>query len=111
MSLADRAAGLQLLRLSLDRDGVDVRLEASFAMAGTSICIVDDTGRIVREVKVASEPEALLKVLGNPIYRFKRIGLEAGPLSQWLFSALAEAELPVVCVETRTAFQRQRTDY
>jgi hypothetical protein len=67
----------------------------------TSICIVDDTGRIVREVKVASEPEALLKVLGNPIYRFQRIGLEAGPLSQWLFSALAEAELPVVCVETR----------
>ncbi len=47
----------------------------------TSICIVDDTGRIVWEVKVASEPEALLKVLGNPIYRFKRIGLEAGPLS------------------------------
>jgi transposase len=67
----------------------------------TSICIVDDAGRIVREVKVVSEPEALLKVLGNPGYRFKRIGLEAGPLSQWLFSALAEAGLPVVCVETR----------
>jgi transposase len=67
----------------------------------TSICIVDDTGRIVKEVKVASEPAALLKVLGNPTYRFKRIGLEAGPLSQWLFSALAEAELPVICVETR----------
>src|SRR5258706_134047 len=67
----------------------------------TSICIVDDTGRIVREVKVASEPEALLQVLGNPIYRFKRIGLEAGPLSQWLFSALAEAGLPVICVVTR----------
>src|ERR1700751_1980967 len=67
----------------------------------TSICIVDDTGRIVKEVKVASEPEALLKVLGKPAYRFKRIGLEAGPLSQWLFSALAEAGLPVICVETR----------
>jgi transposase len=67
----------------------------------TSICIVEDTGRIVREVKVASEPEALLKALRNPAYRFKRIGLEAGPLSQWLFSALAEAELSVVCVETR----------
>ena len=66
----------------------------------TSICIVDDTGRIVRKV-VASEPEALLKVLGNPTYHFKRIGLEAGPLSQWLFSALAGAELPVICVETR----------
>ena len=68
----------------------------------TSVCIVDDTGKIVREVKVASEPEALLAVLKNPAYHFKRIGLEAGGLlSQWLFSALAEAELPVVCVETR----------
>jgi len=67
----------------------------------TSVCIVDDTGRIVREVKVASEPEALLTVLRNPAYHFKRIGLEAGPLSQWLYSALAEAGLPAVCVETR----------
>src|SRR5438046_3410898 len=67
----------------------------------TSVCIVDDTGKIVREVKVASEPNASLAVLKNPAYHFKRIGLEAGPLSQWLFSALAEAELPVVCVETR----------
>ena len=69
----------------------------------TSVCIVDDTGKIVREVKVASEPNALLAVLKNPAYHFKRIGLEAGPLSQRLCSALAEAELPVVCVETRHA--------
>ena len=67
----------------------------------TSVCIVDDTGKIVREVKVASEPDALLPVLTNPAYHFKRIGLEAGPLSQWLFSALAEAGLPAICVETR----------
>jgi transposase len=67
----------------------------------TSVCIVDDTGRIAREVKVASEPEALLQVLRTAAYHFKRIGLEAGPLSQWLFSALAEADLPVICVETR----------
>jgi transposase len=67
----------------------------------TSVCVVDETGRIVREVKVASEPEALLAVLKKPAYHFKRIGLEAGPLSQWLFCAVAEAELPVVCVETR----------
>jgi transposase len=67
----------------------------------TSICIVDDTGKIVREVKVASEPDALLQVLKNSAYRFKRIGLEAGPLSQWLYSAFAEANLPVICVETR----------
>ena len=67
----------------------------------TSVCIVDDTGRIVCEAKVASEPEALLAALKNRAYHFKRIGLEAGPLSQWLFSALAEAGLPVICVETR----------
>ena len=67
----------------------------------TSISIVDDTGQIVREVKVASEPDALLQVLKNSGYRFKRIGLEAGPLSQWLYSAFAEANLPVICVETR----------
>jgi transposase len=67
----------------------------------TSICIVDDTGKIVREARVASEPEALLQVLTDTIYRFKRIGLEAGPLSQWLCSVLAEAGLPVICVETR----------
>ena len=67
----------------------------------TSVCIVDETGRIVREVEVASEPDALLAVLTNPAYHFKRIGLEAGPLSQWLFSVLAAAGLPVICVETR----------
>ena len=73
--------------------GLDVSVEE------TSVCIVDDTGRIVQELKVASEPQALLPVLTNR--SFKRIGLEAGPLSQWLFSALAEAGLPVICVETR----------
>jgi transposase len=67
----------------------------------TSVCIVDDTGKIRREVRVTSEPDALLAVLRDRSYRFKRIGLEAGPLSQWLFSTLAEADLPVICVETR----------
>jgi transposase len=52
----------------------------------TSVCIVDDTGRMVREVKVAVSLK-LLPVLTNPLWRFKRIGLEAGPLSQWLFGA------------------------
>src|SRR2546422_8155106 len=65
----------------------------------TRVCIVDDAGKIVREARVASEPDALLQML--TIYRFKRIGLEAGPLSQWLYSVLAEAGLPVICVETR----------
>ena len=59
----------------------------------TSICIVDDTGRIIREVKVASEPGALLQVLKTGSYRFKRIGLEAGPLSQWLYSDRAVTDV------------------
>ena len=67
----------------------------------TSVCIVDETGKIVREVKLASEPDALVEVLTSPSYQFKRIGIEAGPLSQWLYNALAEAGLPVICVETR----------
>ena len=58
-----------------------------------SVCILDDTGKIVREVKVASEPAALHAVLKSPAYHFKRIGLEAGPLSQWLFSALFIADV------------------
>jgi transposase len=75
--------------------GLDVSVKT------TSVCIVDDMGKIVREVKVASEPDVLLPVLTNPAYHFKRIGLEAGPLSQWVFSALIEAGLPAICVEAR----------
>ena len=68
----------------------------------TSVCIVDDTGKLVREVKVASQPEALLSVLKSPSPTASNgLDWKSGPLSQWLFSALAEAELPVVCVETR----------
>ena len=52
-------------------------------------------------MRVASEPEVLLAVLKNPASQFKQIGLEAGPLSQWLFNALAEAFLPVIFIETR----------
>src|ERR1700726_2359809 len=67
----------------------------------TSICIVDEAGRICREMKVVSHPEDLLAVLCDPAWRLERVGLEAGPLSQWLFSGLAEAGLPAVCIETR----------
>jgi hypothetical protein len=89
------------LRHQKEKRSMDHFAGLDVSVRETSVCIVDDSGKIVREVKVASEPEALLAVLKNPAYHFKRIGLEAGPLSQWLFSAFAEAELPVVCVETR----------
>ena len=69
----------------------------------TSVCIVDETGKICREIKVVSHPEDLLQLLQDPAWRLERIGLEAGPLSQWLFEELAQAGLPVVCIETRHA--------
>jgi transposase len=67
----------------------------------TSVCVIDETGATIREAKVASEPEALLAALMDDALTIERIGLEAGPLSQWLYSGLAEAGLPVICVETR----------
>jgi transposase len=67
----------------------------------TSVCIVDRAGKVVREVKIATEPEAIRAVLVDDTFAIERIGLEAGPLSQWLYSGLAEAGLPVICVETR----------
>lgn len=51
----------------------------------TAICIVDETGRICREMKMESHPEDFVRVLSDPAWAFVRIGLEAGPLSQWLF--------------------------
>src|SRR6187549_4026674 len=89
------------LKHQKEKRSMDYFAGLDVSVKDTSVCIVDDTGKIVREAKVASEPEALLAVLAKLAYRFKRIGLEAGPLSQWLFSALAEAGLPVICVETR----------
>jgi transposase len=75
--------------------GLDVSIKE------TSICIVEESGKIVREVKVATEPADILAVLLDEKLAIDRIGLEAGALSQWLYSSLAEADLPVVCVETR----------
>lgn len=69
--------------------GIDVSLEQS------SVCVVDGSGKIARETKVASEPEALSRYfveLGFPIVR---IGLEAGPLSQWLREGLIGAGFEV----------------
>ena len=67
----------------------------------TSICIVDEIGNVVREIRVASDPAAIVPILTAPTIDCRRVGLEAGPLSQWLFSGLGGAGLPVICVETR----------
>ena len=67
----------------------------------TSVCVVDEAGKVLVERKVATEPDDLIGLLRSISSRYGRVGLEAGPLSQWLVNGLAEAGLPVVCVETR----------
>jgi transposase len=75
--------------------GIDVSLECS------SVCVVDASGKIVREDKVASEPEALTGWLGGLGVELARIGLEAGPLSQWLYAEMKDAGFAVELLETR----------
>src|SRR5258708_37290412 len=75
--------------------GIDGSLECS------SVGIVDTNGKIIREGKVASEPDALVRWLSSPGHGLIRIGLEAGPLSQWLFAAMRQAGLAVELLETR----------
>jgi transposase len=75
--------------------GIDVSMECS------SVCVVDASGKIVREAKVASEPEALIGWFRSLGFDLARIGLEAGPLSQWLYAAMKKAGLAVELLETR----------
>jgi len=75
--------------------GIDVSLEAS------SVCVVDGSGKIVREAKLSSEPEALIAWFKGLPFGLARIGLEAGPLSQWLYAGLKQAGFAVELLETR----------
>jgi transposase len=75
--------------------GIDVSLKES------SVCVVDAKGKVVREVKIASEPEVLVRYFGELEFPVSRIGLEAGPLSQWLHAGLVAARFEVVLLETR----------
>lgn len=75
--------------------GLDVSLEK------TAICVISEHGKIVKEAQVASEPEALLGWFGDLDGAIASVGLEAGPLSQWLHRGLSDAGQPVVLMETR----------
>ena len=75
--------------------GIDVSLDSA------SVCVVDGTGKVLREAKVASEPEALVDFFRRLGLSLTRVGLEAGPLSQWLHAGLAEAGFESVLLETR----------
>lgn len=75
--------------------GIDVSLKES------SVCVVDANGKVFGEVKVATEPEAMIGWLQSLGVKLVLIGLEAGPLSQWLYAAMTPAGLAVELLETR----------
>jgi transposase len=75
--------------------GIDVLLESS------SVCVVDATARVIREAKIASEPEALVGWFHQLCVELARIGLEADPLSQWLHAGMRDAGIAVERLETR----------
>ena len=75
--------------------GLDASLET------INICIVDHDGNVLLERKVDAEPDAIVAVLESFGRPFKRIGLEAGPTSSWLYSGLRSAGYPAICLECR----------
>lgn len=89
--------------------GLDVSLDE------TALCIVDSDGVIFREGKAESEPGALANWLKGVGVEVQRAGLEAGPLSPWLYEGLKAAGIPAICIETRrmkgaTAAMAVKTD-
>jgi transposase len=80
--------------------GLDVSLEE------TAICVVDEMGRIVKEVRAASEPDALIEVLQGMGLVLERIGQEACSLTAWLHEGLTQAGLSAIRIETRQAMRR-----
>jgi len=83
--------------------GLDVSLEE------TAICIVDESGRMVKEMRAASEPEALVEALRAVDLPLERIGMEACPLTAWLHDGLQAAGLPAICIETRRSHAAMKT--
>jgi len=77
--------------------GMDVSLKE------TSICVVDGAGEIQCEGTVISEPEAIAGFIKKNAVRAKRIGLETGPTTTWLWHELRAAGLPVICIDARHA--------
>ena len=77
--------------------GLDVSLEE------TAVCVIDEKGQVVKEARVASEPEALVGFFRKLGLAMERIGLEACSLTAWLHDGLVGAGLPAVCLETRQA--------
>lgn len=54
----------------------------------TAVCVVDETGTVVIEQKVPSEPNDIVTLLTSVGVDYRRVGIEAGPLSQWLVGGI-----------------------
>src|ERR1041385_5734502 len=77
--------------------GLDVSLKQ------TSICVVDQTGSVVRESVVDSDPEAIAEFVRAKAPGVVRIGIETGPTTTWLWTELKRLDLPVICIDARHA--------
>src|SRR5215470_17190783 len=77
--------------------GLDVSLRK------TSICVVDQRGKMLCEGTVNSTPEAIIEFIKSKAAGAVRIGLETGPTSTWLWSEMKALGLPVICIDARHA--------
>ena len=73
------------------------------SQATTAICVVDEDGRTVAEGKVPTCPLAIAAFVRTQAPELIRLGLETGPLAVWLFGALRQDGLPVICLDARHA--------
>jgi transposase len=69
----------------------------------TSVCVIDEQGRLVFEGKAKSTPGALAEVIGRRAPQAERIGFETGAMASWLWHELRRIGLPVVCIDARHA--------
>ncbi|MDQ0319798.1 transposase [Pararhizobium capsulatum DSM 1112] len=83
--------------------GLDVSLEE------TAICVVDQTGKIVREMVAVSEPEALAAALAGTGLSFERIGMEACGTTAWLHDGMQERGVASICIDARRANAAMKT--
>lgn len=69
----------------------------------TAICVVDPSGVILAEGKAPTCPDAIAAWLARWPGAIEKVGMETGPLAVWLWNALSERGLPIVCLDARHA--------
>ena len=80
---------------------MDIYIGLDVSLASTAVCVLSSHGKVVKEITALSEPDDLERVLRSLLGTAVAVGLEAGPLSQWLYRHLTEAGFDTVLMETR----------